>query len=145
MKGRIPSNKLTKLLFFDPSFKRKIYKGSERMVWSLDRYAAPRKTPTMKNLFLSKLSINAARRKKVAVICPKYQDEPLAERNQIILPKPTKLAAQSANFLSFLNKYASLAVRTTIPAPTRWAMYCCGKLAPNKKTKGIEIIAGIGE
>ena len=114
-------------------------------MWSLDRYAAPRKMPMTKNLFLSKLSTNAANRKKVAVICPRYQDEPPAERNQTMLPKPTKLATQSTNFLSLLNKYASLAVRTTIPAPTRWAIYCCGKLVPNNKTKGTEIIAGIGE
>lgn len=88
----------------------------------------------------------AKKRKKAAVICPKYQLAPLELSNHIIVPTQPKMVAQICS-LKFFGE--SFLVRrkhiTTIPLPRSCAIICCGKFFPKAVTNGIEIIAGIGE
>ena len=86
----------------------------------------------------------AAVRKKAADICPRYHEEPVADRNQIMLPNPTNKPDQMARGLPFLIVQEINIVKVAIPAPRMWARYCCSNLSSNRNLNGIDKRVGIG-
>ena len=86
---------------------------------------APKNIPVKYGRFLLKDSYIAAIIKKAADTCPKYQDDPTEDKNQMMLPTDVKSPMKISNLRSFLNIQDTIIVRATIPAPSKWAKYCC--------------------
>ncbi|QLG69841.1 MAG: hypothetical protein CH104c_0610 [Candidatus Woesebacteria bacterium] len=86
-------------------------------MFTLERYAAPKNTPVFKASLVEMRFLIEMVKKRQAVICPKYQEEPTEERNQIIFPAPEIIEDQRASFKSFLILRARLKTTTGIKAP----------------------------
>lgn len=91
--------------------------GIETQIFIRDKNAAPNNSPLINARFLFSDSYNANDKKNAEETCPKYQEEPVADKNQIMFPKAAKRPVQTISFLSFLMLHEVSIISATMPAP----------------------------
>lgn len=80
----------------------------------------------------------------MATVCPRYQDDPVDERNQIIDPTETSKLVQTATDFLLPTLWASIKYEREIAAPTKCARYSWWNAFAKSSLKGIAKSAGIG-